>query len=372
MHQLIGDDFLMKMLYRLILTGFSLMTASSVCLAEVQVLSQSVPTPEARQPESLAVTRPEPTLGLASEASATLANRDISVAPLVGQLQAPAVQEKSVASYPTYIVEQSKQIAALDDQVRGLISSVSSLSGNVVSLKQSTLDRLWPAIFGFLGIVVGGIINYVLHRRQLTHNENERKEKFSFEIKQGVFEFRGRQNNEFYGPLLVLLAQSKELSMQLHRQLANHDPKRYVFEPEPGKVPEKPTLQVLSANDKQPFRLIEEMPRIGSKLRDLLPQVQVIIDVGVRMATLIEKSSGLAVPTNLKLHECLGLYLAHLAALQDAYNQVKQAGAGKPVRLHTAVFPRDLQGLVKQDYEDINRQIKEWEDKADGVQGGKI
>jgi hypothetical protein len=64
------------------------------------------------------------------------------------------------------------------------------------------------------------------------------------------------------------------------------------------------------------------------------------------------------------LNSCLGIYLAHLTALKDAYKQALQKNTKGLVRIHTAVFPRNIQDLVKADYEEINSQIEAWELEA--------
>lgn len=284
----------------------------------------------------------------------------------------PASLAPQLVTFPSYVVDQNGKLASLEHKIEKLTDSVKLVGVGVVALKQSLWERLLPALFGFLGVVIGGGVNYVLHGRQLKHSENERREKFSFEVRQGVFEYRSRQNNEFYGPLLVLLAQSKQLSTQLHDQLAARDSKRYIFVDEGEADTLKKTLHVADNSAKRAFRLIEEMPHIGAKLHFLLPQVKVIIEVGERMAALIEKSSGLADPKNSKLHEYLGLYLAHLAALKDAYEQVKRPGGGRPARLHTAAFPRYLQDLVRQDYDLINKYIQSWEEGSETNKKGGI
>ena len=274
--------------------------------------------------------------------------------------------------FPAYVLDQNDKILRVSQKVDDANESLTSISSQVFALKQSFWERLYPAIFGVLGVAIAGLVNYFLQARQMTHNESERKEKFSFDARQKLFEYRNKQNNEFYGPLLVLLAQSKELSTQLHEQLSKFDPSRYKFESDssPGVV--KLTLFIHEGTDKRPLRLIEELPYLGQHIKAVLPQVFVIIAVGDRMAALIEKSSGLANPKNAELSGCLGKYLAHLTALTDAYKQAEQENPDGSTRIHTAVFPRRIQELVKADYDEINRQIEEWESEAKAPAGSGV
>ncbi|SDB35960.1 hypothetical protein [Pseudomonas sp. NFACC13-1] len=274
--------------------------------------------------------------------------------------------------FPAYVLDQNEKISEVSQKVDNANEVLTSISSQISALKQSFWERLYPALFGVLGVAIAGLVNYFLQARQMTHNESERKEKFSFDARQKLFEYRNKQNNEFYGPLLVLLAQSKELSNQLHEQLSKFDPSRYKFEDDSSSGVVKSTLFIHEHASKRPLRLIEELPYLGQHVKDLLPQVFVIIAVGDRMAALIEKSSGLANPKNSELSGCLGKYLAHLTALTDAYKQAEQGNPGGPTRIHTAVFPRKIQELVKADYDEINIQIQEWESEAKASAGSGV
>lgn len=275
--------------------------------------------------------------------------------------------------YPAYVLDQNDKILEVGRRLDHISKDITAVSSQVTSLKQTILERLYPAIFAFIGVLIGGFVSYRLHVRQLKHNELERKAKFSFDIELKIFEYRSKQNNEFYGPLLVLLTQSKELSKQLHEQLVKLCSTRYRFEDESTSAGPKSTLYVYEENDDaKPFRLIEDMPYIGANIKSALPQVKVIIEAGERMAAIIEKSSGLANPKNIELSSCLGVYLAHLAALKDAYTQAESMTDAEVVRTHTAVFPRRIQDLVKADYDEINNQMLSWESKALLFGGSKV
>ncbi|MDU9027640.1 hypothetical protein [Pseudomonas mediterranea] len=280
------------------------------------------------------------------------------------QRKPSALLTNAAPVFPAYVLDQNDKILGLSQKVDATNDNLKNIGSQVSALKQTFLERLYPALFGVLGVVIAGLVNYHLQVRQIKHNESERKEKFSFDVRQKIFEYRSKQNNEFYGPLLVLLTQSKEVSKQLHEQLVKFDSKRYKFEDDGSSGVVRPALFIFDDSGKRAFRLIEELPYLGRHIRDALPQVLVIIEVGDRMATLIEKSSGLANPKNSDLSSCLGIYLAHLTALKDAYKQAFQKSTRGSVRTHTAVFPRNIQDLVKADYEKINSQIEAWESEA--------
>ncbi|TVT87911.1 hypothetical protein [Pseudomonas sp. RGB] len=343
---------------------FSLTIMSTPLLADELSLSVNSP-PGAQSAES----NPLPTAIQLTESK-----------PLSTQFQNAESQQSSASPQPLEAPSSTEEFEAKEISIQPqhiLVDKLDSISRSndeivkrIETLKQTTLEKLYPAIFGFLGILIGGGINFFLHRSQLSHNLKERKEKFSFEVKQKIFEYRNKQNNDFYGPLLVLLAQSKELSSQLHDQLQKFDCSRYKYrtnlmEPRPKKA-----LHIFTEGTATPFRLIEDLPYLGKHIRASLPQVLVIIEVGEQLSALIERSSGLANPKNLELSGCLGTYLAHLRALKDAYAQAKKPRQSEPTRLYTAVFPRQIYDLAKKDYDEINTQIEVWENQAKPIERG--
>lgn len=277
----------------------------------------------------------------------------------------PAALSRTETAPPIIGETKVGQLIQAQDSLLAKLSSLSreneEISKKIDSLKQSMIEKLYPAIFGFMGILFGGLLNFYLHRSQLSYNREERKENFSFEVKQKIFEYRNKQNNEFYGPLLILLAQSKELSSQLHDQIQKFDGIRYAYRTNITESRPKKTLHVFTRGRAIPFRLIEELPHLGKYIQASLPQVAVIIEVGEQLSALIERSSGLANPNNLELIGCLGNYLAHLRALKDSYIQATEPTSSEPTRLYSAVFPRQIYDLAKKDYDDINTQISEWE-----------
>ena len=223
---------------------------------------------------------------------------------------------------------------------------------------------LFPGLFALLGIVIGGIISLLIQRGQRLHDTTERLKKSGFEAKLKLIEYRSKQVNEFYGPMLVLLKQSKELSMQLHNQLANDAPERYKFESDSTKKMGTSLFIYETGQPKKAFRLISELPYLGTRHKAALPRVKVIIDTGERLAKLIEEKSGLVKPSSQDLIGCLGTYLAHLTALRDAYS-LTQRTKGTALRTHDAVFPREIEGLTRSDYDDFIKQIEEWENLVD-------
>ncbi|WP_170801257.1 hypothetical protein [Stutzerimonas stutzeri] len=264
-------------------------------------------------------------------------------------------QQHNLTAAPTPSLAQSE-----NTELKELTKSLNEIKQTIDAAERSWLTKLTPAFFGFFGVLSGGIISIILHHQRMSHELRERQAKSSFEIRQQLYTYRNKQLNEFYGPLLVLLTQSKELSMQLHSQLHKLDSSRYRVVEET--TPEAKSSLYIYDNEIQlgPFRLIEELPYIGVTHSEALPQVKEIIRTGQRMAKLIEEKSGLADPNNVALGSCLGRYLAHLTALKDAYKQANRSNS-TPERIHNAVFPREIQSLTRSDYDILRERIREWE-----------
>ncbi|MCK8663760.1 hypothetical protein M1M11_02560 [Pseudomonas azerbaijanoccidens] len=226
---------------------------------------------------------------------------------------------------------------------------------------------LYPGIFALLGILTGGGISVWIQRGQRKHDTAERLKKSGFEAKLKLIEYRSKQVNEFYGPMLVLLKQSKELSTQLHAQLSKDAPDRYSFKTDPTSKAGQSLFICQAGEPDKVFRLISELPYLGKNHSSALPRVKVIIDTGERMAKIIEEKSGLVKPSSQVLIGCLGIYLAHLTALKDAYSLTEKTKKSGPQRTHEAVFPREIEDLTRNDYDDLIGQIKEWETSVDNL-----
>jgi hypothetical protein len=67
---------------------------------------------------------------------------------------------------------------------------------------------------------------------------------------------------------------------------------------------------------------------------------------------------------------CFAEYLSHRLALNDAYEQTLLPEENH-ARLHNAVYPRNLEELVRGDYEKIVAEISEWPKIIDALIDGK-
>ena len=93
--------------------------------------------------------------------------------------------------FPAYVLDQNDKILRVSQKVDDANESLTSISSQVFALKQSFWERLYPALFGVLGVAIAGLVNYFLQARQMTHNESERKDYSSIVINK-IMNFMGR------------------------------------------------------------------------------------------------------------------------------------------------------------------------------------
>jgi hypothetical protein len=102
-----------------------------------------------------------------------------------------------------------------------------------------------------------------------------------------------------------------------------------------------------------------------------------LVAIGERIAKIVEERAGYARPDQEGLISVFGQYLAHYAVLNRLHSDTKarvqaarSVGEGTEVMGsdmkvdQSAVFPREIQGLVAEGLEAINRELMDWRTKA--------
>ncbi|MBO9832572.1 hypothetical protein [Xanthomonas phaseoli] len=91
------------------------------------------------------------------------------------------------------------------------------------------LEKLWPALLGLTGVLVGGVINIWLHGKQRVATEKANRASAAFEAQTQIIEYRSRQAHEFYYPLLLSLQRSSGVRRQICDHLHTKSPARFRF-----------------------------------------------------------------------------------------------------------------------------------------------
>lgn len=261
-----------------------------------------------------------------------------------------------------------------DGAVKSTLPQLAELSAQLRSIDQKLTDNWLKTYSPFLAAIILSVISAFLtlyvQSKQLKHNEQSQDRKSGFEAMSKMLEYRHKQANEFYGPLLVLIRQSYNLSRQLYGLLLNEAPSSFYYFTDPTRDGRK-SLYIRSKNGDRPFKLISDINLLAGQHQNCLPYVKLILDTGEKISDLIEQKSGFADPANESLMACFAEYLAHRLALADAYNQATTPGKATPARLHDAAYPWKLEQLVSSDYRTITAEITNWPTTINQLINGK-
>ena len=213
-------------------------------------------------------------------------------------------------------------------------------------------DKALPALLGLLGVLVGGAINVWVQRRQMTASEKAHRATAAFEAQIKIIDYRSRQANEFYHPLLLMLQRSSGVRGQLCDHLAHKNPSRFLLQ--------SGHLFIIGTGP-QPvrFRLIEAMHELATQHPETLPMVNEIVAIGEKMSGLIHDKGGLALSSHTQLTDLLGRYLAHFSILREV-----AAKAAHPAQLqgitYNVLYPVELDAELNRDIVFLQRTIEEW------------
>ncbi|NWA32030.1 hypothetical protein HX817_10825 [Pseudomonas sp. C6002] len=279
-----------------------------------------------------------------------------------------ALKKAEIAIQTPKIDEKNTFIAPLaSDDMKQVDAKLEKLTSK---LDENSIKPYIPLYAALAISLIGALVTIFTQSRLFSHNAESQNKKSGYDAKSKLLEYRYKQINDFYGPLLVLIKQSYNLSRQLHELLIADNAQIYYYFNDPQNN-NKASLYTRQSDPKgAPFRLISSLPYLRKNHASCLPYVKLILDTGSRIATLIEDKSGFADPSNEPLMLCFAEYLSHRLALNDAYEQALLPEENH-ARLHNAVYPRKLEELVRGDYEKIVGEISEWPKIIDALIDGK-
>lgn len=240
-----------------------------------------------------------------------------------------------------------------------LRASEGRLRQAIADNKPSGWEKLWPAILGLIGVLVGGAINVWVQRRQRAASEQAHRATTAFEAQTKIIDYRSRQAHEFYHPLWLMLQRSSGVRDQLCDHLANKDPSRFRMDRDPED--ERDYLFVFGPNGtpRVRFRLIEAMHELATQHREILPLVNEIVAIGEKMSTLIHDKGGLVVSSHTDLADVLGRYLAHFSILREV-----AAKASNPSELqgitYNVLYPIEMDRELKRGITFLQDTLEKW------------
>lgn len=219
-------------------------------------------------------------------------------------------------------------------------------------------EKLWPAVLGLIGVLIGGAINIWLHGKQRAAAERADRASAAFEAQTQIIEYRSRQAHEFYYPLLLSLQRSSGVRRQICDHLHAKIPARFQFQREEDG---QEHLYVHDPSKEGPvrFRLIEAMQELATAHPETLPMVNEIVAIGEQMSALIHDKGGLTLSSNAALTTSLGRYLAHFSILREIARKAENPSSLEGMT-YNVVYPNELDEQLKSDIAFLQGSIGAW------------
>jgi hypothetical protein len=298
-----------------------------------------------------------------------------------------------VPAAPTPVVQQltaPKDLTEIAAQLRAIQSGIVKLT------EKADKTDYTPAKLGFLGVVIGGAITFFttfFTQRRLITNQRDLAEKAAkdtkeladakaaqerelagnrakLEIGNSFVQWQLKQLSELYGPLHALLRQSNALYRHMNTVLEKADPNRFrLRQGSPGDDFDNMVFEINSSGEWIPFRTIMHIGEVYGRNYGIEDYFDQVVAIGRRMVKVIAEKAGYVRPEQSDLVSVFGKYLAHYSVLERLHSsmKVKQAhGATAPAIVvdESAVFPREIQGVVDAGFAAIVTELKEWRAKA--------
>jgi len=295
-----------------------------------------------------------------------------------------------------------KDLTEVAAQLRAIQSAIVKLT------EKADKTDYTPAELGLLGsllgVVIGGAITFFTQRRIIT-NQRDLAEKAAqdtkaladakaaqerelaenrakLEIGNSLVQWQLKQLSELYGPLHALLRQSNALYRHMNTVLEKADPNRFrLRQGSPGDDYDNMIFEINLSRQWVRFRTIMHIGEVYGRNYGIEDYFDEVIAIGGRMVTVIAEKAGYARPEQSDLVSVFGKYLAHYSVLDrlhsgmktkhetpgrggDALNQTHDASAPAIVVDESAVFPKEIQGLVDAGFDAIVTALNEWRAKA--------
>jgi hypothetical protein len=267
------------------------------------------------------------------------------------------------------------------------------------AVEKKDTSNIWnvliTAISGLLGVGVGGFINARIQSKALTNTKRiaddaaanarllanaKAVQDHELAASRARLEIGGtlvarelEQLSELYGPLHALFGQSNALYRQMNQVLCDLDPERFQFKQ--GADFDEREFQILIDGQWERFRTVLHLGEVYGRRFGIEDYFDEIVAIGERIQKIVAEKAGFARPDDSDLLLVFGRYLAHYAILRRLHSELKaRLGAGDSIEGSTtsvpmkvqesAVFPHEIQDLVKNGFEAISKDLMEWRRRA--------
>lgn len=241
-----------------------------------------------------------------------------------------------------------------------LASAESSISKSAEKADQVAMRSSWFALGTVLGTaLLTAVVTIICQFQVFKHQRKLSARDAQNDISNSYVDWQLKQLSELYGPLRALLGQSNEIYRQMNRALIGADSTR--FRLDNGDDFDGKEFQIKIGEEWMRFRTVQHLGEVYHKKYGVEPYFDNVVEVGGRMANLIREKAGYALSEDIELLKYLSQYLAHYLVLSRLHEQVK---IGIKIAINDAdreaTFPNQIQALVSNGYEKINRLVMDW------------
>jgi hypothetical protein len=314
---------------------------------------------------------------------------------------AATVSQAPVQVVPTADLATKREVDALRDSVAKMTAAVDKLAEKGPGLV--------TPIFGFLGVLVGGLVTWAIAKSKEKADRHIAEDKAKLDVAKSIVDWQLKQLSELYGPLRTLFAQSNAVYRTMNVVLQNEDPGMFKllepndlaseefkqFQPEADDDGRLFVIRRTAGGEWERFRTVLYIDEVYGKTYQVELYFDTIVDISHRIVTVIEKKAGLALSDesgatttsssrggNAKLEDTLkykfGQYLAHATVLQSIHANRravfrKRMGEGvedkepfaPDLAIHrSAAFPQQIQKLVGTAYDELQADVANWAKRA--------
>lgn len=218
------------------------------------------------------------------------------------------------------------------------------------------------------GVLVGGVISIWSQRREIAHQQALAERRARLEIANSFVQWQLKQLSELYGPLHALLRQSHALYRHMNKILIHSDNSKFQLRDEPGSHDfDKQVFEIMVDGQWTTFRTIMHIGDVYGRNYGIEKYFDEVIAIGARIVQIIREKAGYTRPEQADLIALFGKYLAHYSVLQGVHAKMvgSKSESVLPMEVEeSAVFPREIQGMVDIGYNAIILELNEWRTKA--------
>lgn len=198
-----------------------------------------------------------------------------------------------------------------------------------------------------------------------SHQRVMRREAAADEISNSYVDWQLKQLSELYGPLRALLGQSNAMYRQMNKALAQARPQQFRLNHEEGGDFDNFVFQIQIDGEWTQFRTVRDLAAVYNRDLKVEPYFDAVVEVGKRMALLIEEKAGYARPEDAELVKVMGAYLAHYSVLSRLHFAAQE---NKPIEPtmgdKEATFPLEIQALVNKGFNALNDEVMKWRSRS--------